>query len=173
MKVPNREVRLALSDQLIEGYTDLANERLGIQTHFYETLKTGDLEGMTAVIKRLFAGIPWRNFTKNELPQVEGYYASVLYAFFTSVDATIIPEDTSNHGQVDMTVKLEGYTYIIEIKLERGTNSSRKSGTNPALEQIRKQGYSEKYRDEQGKGLFEVGLVFSGKARNLVQADLA
>ncbi len=171
LKVPNQEVRLALSDQLIDGYTDLVNEKLGLQTHLYDTLKSGDLEGLTAVIKRLFAGIPWRNFTNNELPQTEGYYASVLYAFFASLNATIIPEDISNHGQVDMTIKLEGYTYVIEIKLEREDDNPQQSTINPALEQIREQGYSEKYRNEPGKGLYEVGLIFSSKKRNLVQAD--
>ncbi len=172
LKVPNREVRLALCDQLISGYADLDNEKLGIQTHLYDTLRQGDLEGMTAVIKRLFAGIPWRNFTKNKLQEAEGYYASVLYAFFASLNATIIPEDLTNHGQVDMTVKLEEYIYVIEIKMEQeGDVSSCKTGSNQALEQIRERGYSEKYHDEPGKGLFEVGLVFSADTRNLVQAD--
>lgn len=69
LKVPNQEVRLAFSDQLIAGYTDLDNEKFGIQTRLYDTLIKGDLEGMTSVIKRLFAAIPWRNFTKNELPK--------------------------------------------------------------------------------------------------------
>jgi hypothetical protein len=42
---------------------------------------------------------------------------------------------------------------------------------NPALAQIQARGYSEKYRATPGKGLFEVGLVFSSAARNLIQAD--
>ena len=127
--------------------------------------------GMTAVIKRLFAAIPWRNFTKNDLSEAEGYYASVLYAFFSSLNATIIPEDISNHGQVDMTIRLAGYTYVIEIKMGKGSEAAGESGSNLALEQIKERGYSRKYQNEPGKGLFEVGLVFSAEARNLVQAD--
>ena len=171
LKVPNQEVRLALNDQLIAGYTDLDNEKFRIQTHLYDTLVQGDLEGLTGVIKRLFAAIPWRNFTKNELPQAEGYYASVLYAFFSSLNATIIPEDISNHGQVDMTIRLAGYIYVIEIKMEQGSGAGGESDVNPALEQIKERRYSSKYQNEPGKGLFEVGLVFSTEARNLVQAD--
>jgi len=171
LRVPNREVRLALSDQLIGGYTDLDNEKLGLQGHLYDTLAQGDVEGMVGVIKRLFAGIPWRNFTHNKLPESEGYYASVLYAFFASLNAEIVPEDLTNRGQVDLTVKLEGYTYVMEIKLERESGMATETGPNQALEQIRERGYSEKYRGEPGKGLFEVGLVFSGEARNLVRAD--
>ena len=170
LKIPNREVRIALNDQLIGAYTALTRERLGMQSHLYDTLILGDLEGMTALIRRLFAGIPWRNFTHNKLPKAEGYYASVLYAFFASLNAEIIPEDLTNHGQVDLTVKLAGFTYVIEIKLERGETKDEVEN-NLALEQIREQGYSEKYRDDPGKGLYEVGLVFSSKKRNLVQAD--
>jgi len=123
LKVPNQEVRLALSDQLIAGYIDLDNEKPGIQTRLYETLNKGDLAGMITVIKRLFAGISWRSFTKNNLPEAEGYYASVLYAFFASLNATIIPEHFTNHGQVDMTIKLEGYIYVLGIKMEQGGTS--------------------------------------------------
>ncbi len=71
-----------------------------------------------------------------------------------------------------MTIKLDGYTYVIEIKMEQKDSVSfRKSTPPPALKQIRKRGYSEKYQAEPGKGLFEVGLVFSAEERNLVQAD--
>ncbi|MFN9682902.1 MAG: PD-(D/E)XK nuclease domain-containing protein, partial [Bacteroidota bacterium] len=56
------------------------------------------------LIHTLFAGIPWRNFTNNDLANFEGYYASVLYAFFASLNAQIIPEDITNRGQADMTI---------------------------------------------------------------------
>ena len=194
-----------------------------------EALSQADLPALFATIKRLFASIPWRNFTGNDLPDAEGYYASVLYAFFASLDAEIIPEDLTNHGQVDLTLKLAGYIYVIEIKLMRdargkddrdldphaitaasataqataqatvvtatsedlsavlgnpastgpalGAGAEVAAGVpavsapNPALAQIQTRGYSQKYRQASGKGLFEVGLVFSSAARNLIQAD--
>jgi hypothetical protein len=208
-------------------------------------LTQADLPALIATIKRLFAGIPWRNFTGNDLPEAEGYYASVLYAFFASLDAEIIPEDLTNHGQVDLTLKLGGYIYVIEIKLlrdargkddrdlepnaitaasvpapatapttvpatapttvatatsedspallgnptsaapafgagagagagagsELAANAPAAPAINPALAQIQARGYSQKYRQAPGQGLFEVGLVFSSAARNLIQAD--
>ena len=164
----------------------------------YEGLRRGDLRGLVAAIRRLFAGIPWQNFTHNDLPEAEGYYASVLYAFFASLNADIIPEDVSNHGQVDLTIKLAGYIYVIEIKVRRDQGpTGRRMGdwdeataddgagasgevagaspadpaANPALAQIRARGYSDKYRGLPTKGLFEVGLVFDSQTRNLAQAD--
>jgi hypothetical protein len=179
LRIPNQEVRFALYDQLITGYTGIENERSHWQDGLYDTLAAGDLPGLVAAIQRLFAGIPWRNFTGNDLPESEGYYASVLYAFFASLNALVIPEDISNQGQVDLTVKLAGYIYVVEIKLRSDRDPAvaasglhtEGEGGNVALTQIQARGYSAKYRAEPGKGLFEVGLIFSPRARNLVQAD--
>ncbi len=170
LKTPNHEVRTAINNQFINGYTDLPNQRLMFKGGLHDALTQGNLSGLTATIKRLFAAVPWRNFTNNDLPEAEGYYASVLYAFFASLDAEIIPEDISNHAQVDMTIKIEGYIYVIEIKLVQD-NAVTDSTINPALKQIQEKRYSEKYRDQPGKGLFELGLVFSSSERNLIQAD--
>ncbi len=81
-------------------------KKLRLQENLYNYLEQGDVDGMLQVIKRLFCSIPWRNFTNNNLAEYEGYYASVLYAFFSSLEAEVIPEDITNHWQVDMTVKL-------------------------------------------------------------------
>ncbi|MTW21641.1 ATP-binding protein [Allochromatium palmeri] len=128
LRLPNQEVKMALADHLIDAYLGtLASGRDARQDALYDCLRQGDVDGLIEAIRRLFAGIPWRNFTGNDLPESEGYYASVLYAFFVSLNAEIIPEDISNHGQVDLTVKLEGYVYVIEIKLQRGSRPARLS----------------------------------------------
>jgi len=192
--VPNTEVKLALNNQLINAYTDLAAEKSGIQRLLRDQLLAADLEGIVATIKRLFASIPWRNFTGNDLADSEGYYASVLYAFFSALDARVIPEDISNQGQVDLSVMLGAQLYLIEIKVERDAAELQTSGgaaaphlglnqqaadsksSNPrrpnrALEQIRARDYSAKYRGEPGKSVHELGLIFCSKQRNIIQAD--
>lgn len=166
--IPNQEVRQALAAKLIESYAGVSEQRSKYQYQLYDTLRTGDLPALIAAIQRLFAGVPWRNFTQNDLADSEGYYASVLYAFFMSLNATIIPEDISAHGQVDLTVQLEGYTYIMEIKRISGGAASGQS--NPALQQIQARNYSEKYQGL-GQGVFALGLVFDATLRNLAQAD--
>ena len=199
LRLPNQEVKMALADHLIDAYLGtLPGGRDAQQDALYEGLSRGDLPGLVAAIRRLFAGIPWQNFTHNDLPEAEGYYASVLYAFFASLNADIIPEDVSNHGQVDLTIKLAGYIYVIEIKVRRDQRpTGRRAGDwdeatagdgagasgevagaspadpagNPALAQIRARGYSDKYRGLPTKGLFEVGLVFDRQTRNLAEAD--
>jgi len=167
LRIPNLEVRLALNDQFIAAYTTIVNERSGIQDKLYAVLETGDIAGLVNLVKRLFAGMSWRNFTHSDLPDYEGYYASVLYAFFASLDARIIPEDISYHGQADLTVILGNQVYVMEFKVIDGETIA----NNPALEQIQARRYADKYRDEPGKQVHEVGFVFSRTLRGLVRAD--
>jgi len=181
LTMPNQEVKIALNDHFINAYTLLVNEKIPFQDDLYSCLEQGDVTGMTRVIHRLFASIPWRNFTQNDLADYEGYYASVLYAFFSSLNATVIPEDITNHGQADLTVQMGSHIYVMEIKVV-GTNKAENvdkaenadTGTaggldaNPALAQIQKKGYADKYRGRSGIQVHEVGLVFSRKLRNLV-----
>ncbi|PNK13113.1 hypothetical protein CEP09_13420 [Cylindrospermopsis raciborskii S06] len=167
LKIPNLEVRLALNDQFINAYTETVNEKSGIQDSLYEFMNRGDVESMIMAIKRLFAGIPWRNFTNNDLADFEGYYASVIYAFLSSLDARVIPEDISNYGQADITTMLGSHIYVMEIKVVEGNQVQ----GNPALDQILQRNYAEKYRGEPGKSVHEIGLIFSRSQRNLIQAN--
>jgi hypothetical protein len=164
--IPNMEVKIALNNQFINAYSNLVNEKLGIQRLIYTQLRSGDVEGLVSTIKRLFASIPWRNFTNNDLADFEGYYASVIYAFLSSLDARVIPEDITNHGQSDLTVMVGVHIYVMEIKVIEGNQVQ----GNAALDQILQRNYAEKYRGEPGKSIHEIGLIFSRNQRNLIQA---
>ncbi len=170
LTIPNLEVRYALYNGLIDGYTEVALQRNRLQDALYDTLSAGNLPELIATLTRLFASIPWRNFTHNELADSEGYFASVLYAFFASLNAVIIPEDITNHGQADLTIQLAGYTYVLEIKVDSSATPAQQGEENSALKQIQSKHYSQKYQGS-GKGVFELGLVFSKVERNLAQAD--
>ncbi|GAB4257961.1 MAG: ATP-binding protein [Methylomicrobium sp.] len=169
LAVPNHEVKMALNNQLIEGYCQIDTEKKAYRTELYKLLQRGAIEELQPLLQRLFAAIPWRNFTNNELPNSEGYYASVLYAFFASLNATIIAEDTTNRGQVDLTVQLGDYGYVMEIKLDKSEDYQPQT-PNPALQQIQAKGYAQKYLGGEHT-VFEVGLIFNQTQRNLVQLD--
>ena len=167
LRVPNFEVRAALHSQFITAYTDFLNEKTGLQRQIDDCLRRGDIAALTGLVKRLFAAIPWRNFIHSQLPDYEGYYASVLYAFFASLDATIIPEDISNHGQADMTVILGNHIYVMEFKVI----DAQTLDDNPALAQLQQRRYADKYRGDPTKAVHEVGWIFSRTLRGLVRAD--
>jgi hypothetical protein len=169
LKIPNMEVRRALSNSFFSGYTDLREDRARHQLAAYDALLAADMPGLGQAIRRLFSSIPWRNFTNNDIADFEGYYASVLYAFFTSATCTVIPEDTSNHGQADLTVMLETTICVMEIKVVDGADVDWDAKPNLALEQLRTRNYAQKYLGDPGKRVVEVGMLFSRGERNLVQ----
>jgi hypothetical protein len=182
---PNLEVRQAFSDFLVTAYTQAGVEKERYADAAYDALLAGNLVALEASLRRLFAGIPWRNFTNNDLAEYEGYYASVLYAFFSAITCTVTAEDINNHGQVDLTIRLTDNIYVMEIKTVKdaslgtaepataalGTAADDTNGQadNSALAQIRAMGYADKYLGQAGVRVFELGLVFSMAKRNLVQ----
>ncbi|GAB4278663.1 MAG: ATP-binding protein [Methylomicrobium sp.] len=169
LKIPNQEVRQALMHQLFAGYTQQTEVQPPLLRKVYHALQNADLSGLQAHLKSLFAGIPWRYFTHTRLADSEGYYASVLYAFLSSLNATLIPEDISNKGQADLTVMVGDCIYVLEIK--RDTQADYQPQTpNPTLQQIQQRGYADKYRNS-GKRVFSVGMIFNTYQRNLVQMD--
>jgi hypothetical protein len=163
---PNYEVKTAFTSYLISAYTDLTELKFQQQNTLYDCLQSGDIPALEGFIKRLFAGIAYRNFTNNPISQFEGYYASVLYAFFASLDCMVIPEDINNQGQADLTVMLGNKIYVMEIKV---VDKAPDSSENKALAQIVLQNYAAKYRADPERQVFELGLVFGKSEKTMVQ----
>jgi len=163
---PNHEGRVSLNKTLLAAYAG-SNVARNLRAGLYQALSGGDTAGIGGAVERLFSAIPYRNFSAIDLAAYEGYYASVLYAFFSSLGLSVIPEDISNHGQADLTVRAPGHVYVMEVKV---VEEEEVSG-NPALEQIRARGYAGKYAGEPGVEVHCLGLVFSRAARNLVAFD--
>jgi hypothetical protein len=172
LKIPNKEVQSALNVHFIAAYARIEHQSKNLRQGLYRCLMAGDLPLLEKQIKSLFAGIPWRNFTNNDIDQFEGYYASVLYAFIASMNVMIIPEDISNQGQADLTVIMGDYIYVMEIKRDTAVTYDT-TQTNSALQQIIDNDYAQKYlvQQEQGKKIIQLGLVFNTNARNLVAFD--
>jgi hypothetical protein len=168
---PNFEVKTAFNRYLVTRYTDLTAERYRYEKGLYDSLTEGDLPALGETIRRLFSAIGYRNYTNNPLAEYEGYYASVLYAFFAAIDGEIIPEDISNRGQADLTVKLGNNMYVMEIKTAAKADPGAGDKPNPALAQIRKRAYADKYTGLPGKNVYEVGIIFDPEERNLAAFD--
>ncbi|MCK5916785.1 MAG: ATP-binding protein [Cocleimonas sp.] len=155
---PNREIQTSLNALFIAYLTTQTDESLKIRHRLVEQLQSSDMQGMESEIRRLFASIPYNNFTNNDIQNYEGYYASVLYAYLASLGFEIIAEDTTNHSRIDITLKLEDKTYLIEIK---AVNKS----TGKALEQIKEREYFLKYQGI--NEVYCVGMEFCKEDRNL------
>ena len=154
---PNHSVRSALQNSLFKHYIDSGNNPY--HSIVSRALRAADLDTIESELTRLFASIAADNYRRNDIARFEGYYASVVYSFFAGMGLTVIAEDVSNLGRIDLTIQLADHTYIIEFKVVK-----RKSKTNSALQQIIQQGYAAKYSGN----VYQIGIEFSETKRNIV-----
>ncbi len=164
LKYPNREVKNSLTTYIIDYLTNEdATNRLRYQNQLYKAFMDDDLNKLKALIFTLFETIPNDNYRKNDIENYEGYYASVLYAYFASLGLKMVAEDSTNRGYIDLTIFFENRAYILEFKVTKGTPK-----TNPALKQIKQRKYYQKYLNDYDK-VYNIGIVFSKKKRNIAK----
>ena len=142
LKYPNLEVKKALTDYILtELVYDIAKKNKN-KISIYRTLQKEDIDNLEVIFISLFASIPNDWYRKNNIADYEGYYASVFYSYFASLGLDVIPEDTTNHGKIDMTLKFEGVIYIFEFEVTELIKNK-----NSSLQQIKDKKYYEKYSD--------------------------
>ena len=162
LKIPNLEVQISLNRLFLEYLTDnnFENERLEI----YETLLEANLEKFKNTMVSVFSSIPYNNYVKNNIGEYEGYYASVFYSYLAGAGLEIIPEDITNNGRIDLTIKMNEKIYIIEFKVIKAKNKKQKAKSNSGLEQIKEKKYYEKY---QALNIYLIGIEFDENKKNI------
>ena len=155
---PNFEVRKSLSTSLIDYFIDdkgvLSNSRIEMS----QALLNRDFAQLKAGLMRLFAGIPYNWYIKNNIAEYEGFYATVIYSMFNCLGLVTIPEDSTNKGRIDLSVDVLKYRIIMEFKLDKYGDAV------SALEQIRRRNYAEKYKN---KPVYLMGISFNQEERNI------
>ena len=157
LKFSNKEVQLSFNDVLIDYFTDQPVDRVRYQNQLYDILDDGAVAALKPFLTTLFAAIPYNNYVNNTIGSYEGYYASVVYAYLASLGFELIPEDVTNKGRIDLTVKVYDYIYILEFKVD---------DEGQAFKQIRERNYQEKYL-HQGKTIYLVGIDFDSAERTI------
>ncbi|MCA1784372.1 MAG: ATP-binding protein [Desulfotignum sp.] len=165
LRYPNMEVKSSLSDYILKRYSPDPVLKDKTQLRIYKALEKNDLDALDQSFRTLFAAIPHDWYRKNKLADYEGYYASVFYCYFKALGLDVTAEDTTNHGRIDMTVKLDNRVFIFEFKV---VDIDKTPGT--ALEQIHKKGYADKYR-AQHSDIYLIGVEFDRNERNIVRFD--
>ncbi|WP_409340153.1 ATP-binding protein [Methanospirillum stamsii] len=162
---PNTEVRISLNFLFLEALS--GHDISGIRDRLYDALEQGDTKKLHSSFHSFFASIPHDWYRNNPIARYEGYYASVVYTYFASLGYEVIPEDTSNKGRVDLTVKTRTGIWIFEFKV-LGIDTS---GDESPLDQIKRRGYAEKYRSD-SRQIFEIGIVFNPETRNIERWEI-
>ncbi|MEA2028730.1 MAG: AAA family ATPase, partial [Campylobacterota bacterium] len=145
LKLPNREVKQSFNNYVIQSLLKKTDYNLDKKC-IIVALKEANLENFKEAFETIFASIPHNNYTKNDIQNYEGFYASIVYIYLQSLGLDIIGEDVTNLGRIDLTVKIENFIYILEFKV----------GKENALAQIKAKNYAQKYMSE-GKDIFLVG----------------
>jgi hypothetical protein len=161
---PNQEVRVSLNKHLLDDLTSGAS--VGgtgrLRLDMARALRAEDTDQIRDILKALFSSIPYEWYTQSGMDRYEGYYASIVYAFFASLGFDLRPEQSSSHGRADLIVGVGSLVYVIEFKVVELTGDGQK-----AIDQIREKGYHHSYV-QAGRKVMLIGMDFSKQERNLV-----
>ena len=162
LKVPNREIQKSLNVLFLNYLTNQPVNVLANQKLIYRDI-TEDIRQFEVTLNALFSSIPYNNYVNNTISNYEGYYASVVYAYLSSLGFPCIPEDVTSTGRVDLTIKLPHRIVIIEFKVDN---------KEQALAQIKQKKYYQKYLAEaktKNQEIYIVGICFASKEKNITE----
>jgi len=153
LKIPNREVKTSLNKYII-SYIYKKNTIKA--KPLSKALREINLNNFKDTLTSILASIPYNNYTKNDIAEYEGFYASVVYVYLQSLGLNIIGEDVTNKGRIDLSIIMDNAIYILEFKVD---------GTD-ALLQIKQKEYAKKYTN-QNKDIYLIGIEFDTKEKNI------
>ncbi len=162
LTIPNLEIRFSLNELFIDYFTNQRHQKNRFREELDDAMFEGDFGRFIEVLKSIFASIPYHTYANSIISQYEGYYSTVVYVYLSALGYEVIPEDATNRGRIDMTVKLPDKTVIIEFKVD--------SDEDP-IKQVRERRYFEKYEAE-GKSIYILGIKFDSQERNITEWDI-
>ncbi|MBC7197375.1 MAG: AAA family ATPase, partial [Deferribacterales bacterium] len=150
LKVPNTEIRISLNQLFTDYLTNQREYKAKYRLNMFDCLNKADIDGFVDIFKAIFATIPYANYANNIISKYEGYYSSVIFVYLTALGYDVIPEDITNKGRIDLTLKADDKILIIEFKVD--------SKEEP-INQIKHRKYYEKYLNDK-KSIYLLGINF-------------
>jgi Protein of unknown function (DUF1703)./Predicted AAA-ATPase. len=164
LSYPNYEVKVSLNNFFLLHFVPDRILKDKTENELEKALKNNQIEKLKDILHRFFASIPYDWYRKNDLESYEGFYASIVYALFSGAGFETVAEDTTNKGNVDLTIIYNNKAYIIEFKVVEDRPEK------TALKQIEEKKYFEKYLGKYEE-VYLIGIEFSKKDRNIVDFD--
>ncbi|MCL4758070.1 MAG: AAA family ATPase [Rhodocyclaceae bacterium] len=163
LRYPNEEVQRSLNAALLLAWGSGGDAQIALRqrSRLGHLLLANDFAGMRELFTAFFASIPHDWHRKNPIAQYEGYYASVFYAYFAALGLSIVTEESSHAGRLDMAVRFNGQVYLFEFKVVEIEPEGN------ALAQIKARGYADRYRGS-GEPVHLIGIEFSREQRSVV-----
>jgi len=162
---PNREVRQSLNESLLDAMLPDSVRHVEQGVRLYRLLAANDFEGLEALFRAFFSGIPHDWHRRNDIARYEGDYASVFYSHFAAAGLDVAVEDSTSHGRLDMTVRFQGSVYLFEFKVVE------MAPEGAAMDQLKRRRYADKYRTSD-QPIWLIGVEFSREVRNLAAFEV-
>ncbi|MBS9780405.1 MAG: ATP-binding protein, partial [Moraxellaceae bacterium] len=157
LRLPNKEVRISLSECLIESITEPKEPTFYNRNELYQALSNADMSVLQQTLIAIFASIPYHIYGNSPLSHYEGYYSVVMYSYLLSLGIDIQLERSTNKGRLDMVVDIANKRYLIEFKMD---------GKGDALQQIKDKKYFQAFYNSE-REIYLVGIDFDENERNL------
>lgn len=165
LKFPNMEIQQSLNALLLDAYLGKKVLTMNNRSALYLALLAHDLDKTKQALSAFFASIPHAWHRNNSIAHYEGYWASVFYALFASLGFEVIAEDSTNKGNIDLTVMVDNHIYIFEFKV-----LSNKADATTALNQIHNKDYTQKYQTADTI-IHSIGIAFDKERFELTFAN--
>ncbi len=158
---PNDEVRYGFLRNVLPAYSGLPFVETGKSVwKFVEDIREGNVEGVMERLKSIISGIPYDNFTAENLKLREQNYQTAVYLVFALMGQFVQTEVHCATGRADAMVVTADSIYVFEFKLS-GNGSA-----EDALVQIKKNGYAEQHKAD-GKKIVLIGSSFDEGKRTI------
>ena len=158
---PNDEVRYGFLENLLPAYSSLPLGDTGKSVwQFVQDIREGKVDSFMERMRSIIAGIPYDNFTEENMKLREQNYQTAVYLVFALMGQFVQTEVHCSTGRADCVVKTTEIIYIFEFKLTGN------SSAEDALNQIKEKEYAAKYQTD-GKKIMLIGAGFDEKARTI------
>ena len=158
---PNDEVRYGFLHNLLPAYSDVPFGQAGVSVaRFVQDIRKGNVDGFMERMQAIIAGIPYDNFSEENLKLREQNYQTAVYLIFALMGQFVQTEVHCATGRVDCIVQTTDSIYIFEFKL------SSNGSAEDALNQIKEKNYAAQYKTS-GKKIVLIGAGFDEETRTI------
>ena len=158
---PNNEVRYGFLHNLLPAYSGLPLGDTGKSVwQFVQDIREGKVDSFMERMRSIIAGIPYDNFTEENMKLREQNYQTAVYLVFALMGQFVQTEVHCSTGRADCVVTTADSIYLFEFKLT-GNGSA-----EDALNQIKEKEYAAKYQVD-GKKIVLIGSSFDEKTRTI------
>lgn len=153
---PNKEIKVGLFESLLPNYLEGMYAETGNVTiaRMSVLIRQNDMDGALKLLQTFFGTVPYCNNTN-----YEGHYQQVLFIIFSLLTHFLIDVEVHTpNGRVDVVMLTDSRLYIIELKLNKDSNT--------AMQQINLRNYAQRFA-LCGKPITKVGINFNTKSGHI------